>query len=230
MTTYFVLVHPTNPGNIGAAARAIKTMGFKFLRLVSSRNSGIHLEEMALKMAYGSHDILKSARLFDSLEDALSDIDFAIATTAKKRTKFYDYFKPERARQLVESKSLNNLAIVFGREDHGLEGEEIELCDIISTIDLAQEYPSINLAQCIMIYSFVFSQIEKNETNSQTAVESEQKILKTRASALFNSLGISNRENLNRRMMERLMQANRDDSHLFLSFHRFLIRKFKQLS
>lgn len=227
MKTHFILISPTNPGNIGAAARAIKTMGFSSLRFVSPVN---HLDEMSLKLAYGSHDILKSASFFKSLEDALVDIDFSIATTAKKRTKFYDYFNPEDARVLIESKSLSNLAIVFGREDRGLEDYEIQQCDIISTIDLAQDYPSINLAQCIMIYAYIFNQIKPSKQPVPQAEANEQKILKIRMIEVLDELEISKRENLKRRMVERAMQANQDDTHLLLSFHRYLVRKFKQLS
>jgi tRNA/rRNA methyltransferase len=227
MNIHFILVSPTNPGNIGSAARAIKTMGFSSLRFVAPVH---HLEEMSLKLAYGSHDILKSAIIYNTLEDALADVDFSIATTAKRRTRFYDYFHPEKARDLVESKSIANLGIVFGREDRGLEDQEIEQCDIISTVPLAQEYPSINLAQCIMIYSYVFHQIKQATSPTFEAEAAEQRILKSRALEVLEALEISKRENLSTRMVERVMQANQDDTHLLLSFHRFLIRKLKQLS
>ena len=88
MEYYFILVEPSVPGNIGAAARAIKIMGFRHLWLVKPCN---HLDREAIKMAHGSGDILKNARIFDSLQQALKDIDFVAGTSAKKRTAHEEY-------------------------------------------------------------------------------------------------------------------------------------------
>lgn len=229
MNVHFVLVNPSTAGNIGSTARAIKTMGFLSLRLVKPCN---HLSKDALKLAYGSHDILQNAQLFSSLEEALSDIDFAIATTAKNRTVWHDYHTPEQAKKLVIGKgnTVRNIALVFGREDHGLESNELALCDLRTSIPMADKYPSVNLAQSVMIYSYVFSDLLNFSDNDDIKYpgSSEQNVLKTRATELLEFIEVSGNPNLYRRMIERLMQTSEDDTHLFLSFHRFLKQKMKQ--
>ena len=82
MEIVFVLVEPAVPENIGASARALKTMGFDQLRLVNTQQ---HLEKQARILAHGSGDILAQAQAYDSLPAALADIDLAIATSAKPR-------------------------------------------------------------------------------------------------------------------------------------------------
>ena len=229
MNVHFVLVNPSTAGNIGSAARAIKTMGFFSLRLINPCN---HLSKDAMKLAYGSHDILQNARLFSSLEEALSDIDFAIATTAKSRTVWHDYHTPEQAKKLVIRKgnTIRNVAIVFGREDHGLESTELSLCDLRTSIPMADKYPSVNLAQSVMIYSYAISNLPNlsENDNIKNTNSSEQNILKMRAAELLEFIEVSNNPNLYRRMMERLMQTSEDDTHLFLSFHRYLKQKMRQ--
>ena len=79
MEIHFILYKPAVPGNVGAAARAIKTMGFKHLRLINPCN---HLGDEALMLAHGSHDILHSAALFEDFESAKADLDLVICTTA----------------------------------------------------------------------------------------------------------------------------------------------------
>ncbi len=82
MKICIILNHPTTPENIGAAARALKTMGFSDLRLVDPCD---HLSDRAHWLAHGSEDILESAQVFNSITAAISDIDFLIGTSAKKR-------------------------------------------------------------------------------------------------------------------------------------------------
>ena len=82
MNISFILVEPAVPENIGAAARAIKTMGFNDLRLV---NPCDHLDMRAKMLAHASHEILENAKIFTNLSDAIADLDFTIATSAKQR-------------------------------------------------------------------------------------------------------------------------------------------------
>jgi len=226
MNIHFILVEPATPGNIGAAARAIKTMGFNSLRLV---RPGDHLDDEARKFAYASHDVLESAQLFDSLKEAVDGVDFTIAATAKDHTVWYDYFSPTDCVKLVKGKgeSLNSVGIVFGREEHGLLKEELELCDLRSKIPMINRYPSINLGQCVMLYAYEFSALILPEEKriSKSPTNTEQKIMKKHAEHMLELLEIKRNPNLYRRMMERLMQVNEDDLHLLLSFHKHLTRK-----
>jgi tRNA/rRNA methyltransferase len=226
MDTHFVLVHPSQPGNIGSCARALKTMGFKHLHIVGDAK---YLDELSLKMAYGSHDVLKSIQVHSSLEQVLSKMDFSIGTTAKKRTIHYDYFSPEEAKSIVDSKQIKNLAIVFGREDRGLEASEIDSCDLLSHIPLVNPYPSLNLGQSVMLYAYAFRKEIKQRNQESAAGPSEQKVLKDHAEKLLDQLKIAEKPQLKRRIMERLMQINQDDTHLFLSFHRYLTQKLKKV-
>ena len=184
-------------------------------------------------MAYGSHDLLESSVVFETLSDATNDVDLSIATTSKNRTLWNDYFTPEACKDLVKKKgeTISSLATVFGSEENGLLEEEMELCDIRSTIPIADSYPSLNLAQSVMIYAYIFSgfQIVGNDAVENTVNPKEQKILKERSVELLEIIEVSRNPNLYIRMMERLMLANEDDTHLFLSFHRYLMQKLNKL-
>jgi tRNA/rRNA methyltransferase len=199
-------------------------MGFTSLRLV---NPCDHLSSEARKLAYGSHDVLESAKVYGSLEESIDDLDLVIATTAKNRTVWNDYLTPDECVSLVQRKAdaVERVGIVFGREESGLTTEELELCDIRSTVPLAAPYPSINLAQSVMIYAYALSALNLGASSKASNIDanaSEQKVLKHKAEELLDTLEITRNTNLSRRMMERLMLAGEDDIHLFLSFHRFL--------
>lgn len=230
MNIHFILTEPSHPGNVGSAARALKTMGFNSLRLV---NPCDHLSTEAKKLAYGAHDILHTAKVFSTLPEAIADIDFTIATTAKKRTVWHDYFTPEACVELIQNKGavFDTIGIVFGREESGLLTKELDLCDLRSAIPLSGPYPSVNLAQSVMIYAYIFSvfSISQKHNVPIPAKHNEQQILKSRAMWLLEEIEVTKNPNLHRRMIERLMQINEDDTHLFLSFHRYLKRKLTNL-
>jgi tRNA/rRNA methyltransferase len=213
---YFVLVEPAVPENIGAAARALKTMGFSELWLVNPTN---HLTDKARWLAHGSNDILEKAKIFSCLEDALSDVDFSIGTTAKDRSTKQDYFTPEAAREIVLAKNnlIQNAAIVFGREESGLTNSELRLCQIASTITIQNPYPSLNLAQAVMLYAYVFSGLSAPPVTDTVLPDKAYSDLKANAIVLLQKLGVDRNENLYHRMLERLASANADDSRLLLS-------------
>ncbi len=219
MKIVFVLVEPAVPENIGAAARAIKTMGFSELRLINPTD---YLGEKAKTLAHGARDILEEAKVYSSLHDAVGDIDFVIGTTAKSRSVKADYHHPDGAKAILNQKegAIQTAAIVFGREESGLTNEELRLCDIASSIPLANPYPSINLAQSVMVFAYVFSGLHNStakETVSHRADLSYVKLKRTTES-LLKLTGIDKSENLYFRMLERLAVASEDDVHLLLSF------------
>ena len=215
MDIIFILTEPAVPENIGSAARAIKTMGFNQLRLI---NTNKHLEKEAKWLAHGSNDILDNAEVFKDLNSALHDIDFAIATTAKKRSVKFDYYTPKQANGIIKSKnaSVKKIAIIFGREESGLTNEELTLCDIAVTIPLKTPYPSINLAQSVMIMAYSLSNCElkpnisDNNTNNYV-------FLKQKTKELLNSVNICAGDNLYGRIMERLSLIKSQDINLLLS-------------
>lgn len=225
MEISFLLIEPAVPENIGAAARALNTMGFHDLRLI---NPVDHLADEAKWLAHGSHDILYNARLFNAFNAAITDLDFIIGTTAKKRSVKNDYYSPEDAKDIMINKgdSIKKVGIVFGREESGLTNEELSACDIASTIAIKKPYPSINLAQSVMLYAYVFSNLINN-ISAQSQKFQGQRIfheLKINAQHIFRKLNISEDSILFHRMIERISTTNEEDAKLLLSF----AKKFKQ--
>jgi tRNA/rRNA methyltransferase len=222
----FILVEPAVPENIGAAARAIKTMGFTDFRLV--KPSG-HLADEAKWLAHGSHDILDNASIFTEFKTAIQDLDFVIGTTAKNRSVKADYYNPEEARNIVLKKndSISKVGIVFGREESGLKNEELKICDIASSVNLKNPYPSINLAQSVMIYAYIFSSFNLSKPGKNDVPEEKGRIfneMKNNAADVLHDLQINKNPNLYHRILERIATVNNDDARLILSF----AKKFKQ--
>lgn len=201
----FILVEPGVPQNAGAAARALKTMGFTDLRIVlktpppqaaaqipqaggqispvapggvgachgrqtpemgpaaSAKNASpgdlpVHLCEKAMTLAHGSREILEGARVFSSLAEAAQDLDFLVATTARRRrSKHTQISSAELPGFLTGNRQGCRIGIVFGPEDRGLLNEEIDFCDITSFVPLACDFPSLNLAQAVMVYSYALA-------------------------------------------------------------------------
>lgn len=227
MEYYFILVEPSVPGNIGAAARAIKTMGFRHLRLVKPCD---HLDVEAIKMAYGAGDILKNAKVFNSFSEAIMNIDFIIGTSAKKRTAHEDYHNCSDLPEIIMNKGnkINSTGFVFGREESGLTNDELKKCDFITHIPMISNYPSVNLAQSVMIYAYVISPLilNKKETKEDIRNEEGYKELKRRIGIIFADLGIDKNPTLHDRIMERLSLLNEDDIHLLHSFSNKYLEKY----
>ncbi|KGT88434.1 RNA methyltransferase [Erwinia typographi] len=155
-----ILVSPHRPENVGAAARAMKTMGFNELRIV---NSQAHLAPAARWVAHGAGEILDSATHWNSLAEALADIDFSVATTARSRAKFRYYATPQQVQTLLEEKLqwVGSAALVFGREDTGLTNEELALADVLTGVPMTADYPSLNLGQAVMVYCYQLSALRQ---------------------------------------------------------------------
>src|SRR4249919_297907 len=121
-----VLVGTQHPGNIGSAARAMKTMGLHRLLLVAPEKFP-HADAFALSA--GASDVLEAAEIHPTLESALQGCQFVIATSARRRTvPMPELTPPEAARRLIEDAAQGDVALVFGRERTGLENEELQLC------------------------------------------------------------------------------------------------------
>jgi tRNA/rRNA methyltransferase len=188
MQIHFILVEPAVPENVGAAARAIKTMGFTSLRLV---NTKAHLDEKASWLAHASNEILENAQVFKSLKDATIDIDWIIGTSAKKRRVNEDYYPANKINELIKDKAntIKNLAIVFGREASGLTNDELKLCDIVTSVPMKTTYPSLNLAQSVMIYAYTLSMLEIDEKKpDQKTDQAELNILKTKTENILSDI------------------------------------------
>jgi len=213
MNIHFILVEPKCPENVGAAARALKTMGFVSLRLV---NPCDYLCDKAKMLAHGSNDILTGAKLYPSLEHAVADMDLVIGTTAKNRLVKFDIYTPLQVRDIIKNKgdTIHHAAIVFGREDRGILSSELRFCDVLSTIPMKAKYPSLNLGQSVMLYACTLSPLSlptpktaKHETDT-----SQLRVLKHTAAEIMKLIGV--KTTVANRIMERLATLGMQDIHL----------------
>lgn len=148
-----VLVSPSHPGNIGSAARAMKTMGLTKLCLVAPRDFP-HANAEAL--ASGASDVLRNAKLFNSLDDALTGTVFSIAATARRRELSHTVLTPAEVAETIKAKISkgDDIAIVFGPERTGLTIEDAMRCNVLSMIPSNPEYASLNLAQAVQVFAY----------------------------------------------------------------------------
>ena len=150
----FVLVETSHPGNIGAVARAMKTMGFSQLILVNPRFPDVTGQEEAIAFASGAQDILANARIVKSIDEALEGCNFAAALSARLREFSPPIATPRAlAAQLAASDGLN-AALVFGNERYGLPNEAVEKCNVLINIPANPDYSSLNLAQAVQVLAY----------------------------------------------------------------------------
>ncbi|MFN0055641.1 MAG: RNA methyltransferase [Planctomycetales bacterium] len=148
-----VLVQPEFPGNVGAAARAMQTMGLSELVVVDPVCDP--LAEEAFWMATSAGELLRGLRVVPTLQAALADTVFSVGTTRRIRRIGYPVFTPEEAAvELRQRAAMQPAAIVFGRESSGLDNPELALCSIHSTIPCAAAEHSLNLAQAVQLYCY----------------------------------------------------------------------------
>ena len=218
MDLYFILVKPAVPGNIGAAARAIKTMGYTRLRLVAPCD---YLGQEARMLAHASEEILESAQVFAGLKEAIADLDMNVATTAKTRAVRVEYFSASEIPGVIRAKgnTVNKVGLVFGREESGLTNNEIRMCDLVSSIPMKLSYPSLNLGQSVMIYAYIMASFErtKPEPTSHSLDQEGFRAMMDKSMKVLNDLDIDRNPALYNRVIERLASLGEDDIHLLHS-------------
>lgn len=147
-----VMVGPQHPGNIGAAARAMKVMGMSQLVLVDPKR---YPDPEAQARASGAEDILEAAHVCTTLQAALSDCVLAIATSARQRRTQWPLTDVRQAtRRAVATSSQGPVALVFGRERAGLYNTELDLCQLHMQIPANPEYSSLNLAAAVQVVAY----------------------------------------------------------------------------
>lgn len=147
-----VLVNTSHPGNIGAAARAMKNMGLSKLVLVDPKE---HPTFEAYSRAAGADDILGEAKVVSTLAEALTGCTWVAGTSARMRTVQWPVYEPrESAAKAIESLDNGEAAIVFGRERTGLTNEELELCNTLVHIPTNPEYSSLNVAAAVQVLCY----------------------------------------------------------------------------
>ena len=152
----WVLVETSHPGNVGSAARALKTMGFGDLRLISPKISGVARSPEAIALASGAVDILESSQEASSLESAIQDCVLVLGLTSREREFGPPALNWRDAQPLMKSAIASNqrIALIFGPERTGLDNHHLSLCTHRVWLDANPLYPSLNLAQAIMVCAF----------------------------------------------------------------------------
>ncbi len=158
-----VLVRPRGAGNIGSVARSMKNMGLKDLAIVGK---GRTQSFWAMAMAVHAKNLLKEAQRFDTLREAVADCGLVMGTTCRGGL-YRNHSQPLRevASEMVAAADRNSppVALVFGPEDHGLDKHDLRYCQGLITIPTHPDYPSLNVAQAVMIcvYELYLSSMER---------------------------------------------------------------------
>lgn len=147
-----VLVATTHPGNIGAAARAMKNMGLGQLVLVAPK---IWPALEALSMAGSALDVIDNTRVVATLQEAIADCQLVIGTSARLRNMPVPLLDPPTCAATIVSRMADQrIVLVFGREASGLSNEELHLCHYHVHIPVTEDYPSLNLAAAVMVLCY----------------------------------------------------------------------------
>jgi len=169
-----VLVSPKTPGNIGSAARAMLNMGARDLRLVAPRCD--YLDSQAVAMAVHAADLLRGARVYPTLREALADRDLSVGTSARLRADLPSPRHPSQVRPLVRAAAAP--ALVFGPEETGLVNSDLEQCQVTVRVPTG-DYASLNLAQAVLLvcYEFLQAQDDVPDPTRKTATREEMEAM-----------------------------------------------------
>lgn len=150
----FILIRPQMGENIGASARAMLNFGLERMRVVGPRDGWPNPKAVA--MASGAGRLLDHAGLFPDLPAAIADCDFVFATTSQRRELVKDVVTPERAMEMARAMGAEGkrVGVLFGPERAGLENEDIVRANAIVTVPVNPDFPSLNLAQCVLLLGY----------------------------------------------------------------------------
>ncbi len=183
-----ILVRPQLAENVGMVARAMMNCMLSDLRLVCPREN--HLSEKAISASSGAQSILEHAVVYSSLTEALSDIHFTLATTARPREMTKPVYHPTKAVTLLNDNINQQLktALLFGAERTGLENEEIVMADGIVEIPLNPQHCSLNLSQAVLLMGYEWFKQTHDHDNTHLEMGGAKPATKQELSALFNHL------------------------------------------
>lgn len=156
----WVMMRTSHPGNVGSAARAIKTMGFSALHLVNPAYEYMARKAEAISLSSGAFDVLEAAQNHESMLDALGDSQLVFGLTARDREFGPPAISLPQAVLMASSALVANkpVSFVFGTERTGLDNEDLKHCTHRVWIDANPSYPSLNLAQAMMIVAYSMRQ------------------------------------------------------------------------
>ena len=170
----WVLVETSHPGNVGSAARALKTMGFQDLHLIKPKIPDIAKQAEAIALASGAADLLESSQESESLDSAVQGYSVVLGLTSREREFGPPAIDWETARGLITDTVRNQgqVALVFGPERTGLENHHLSLCTHRVWLDANPDYPSLNLAQALMVCAYTLREaflagISQDSSNSR---------------------------------------------------------------
>ena len=168
-----VLVEPSHPGNVGGAARAMKTMGLADLAVV---NPGRFPDPQAIWRAAGAVDVVHGARVFDHVDEAIADCGWVVGTSARSRRVPWPVVTVEQFSEQLALEDLGGkpVAVLFGREDRGLSNEELERCNLHVVIPANPEYPSLNLAMAVQVVCYEIHRVLTRLANPDAGTQDPQ--------------------------------------------------------
>jgi tRNA (cytidine32/uridine32-2'-O)-methyltransferase len=167
-----ILVNPSHPGNIGAVARAMKTMELEHLYLVKPKNFP---NVDATARAAGADDILENAVITSSLGDALKNSNVVFGTSVRSRAISLPKLNPKEAAKIITKKAQTDVvAIVFGRENNGLTNDELELCNYHLYIPTNPDFYSLNLAAAVQLVAYEIKMMRASKTTTTTATTTQE--------------------------------------------------------
>ena len=147
-----VLVNPSHPGNVGASARAMKNMGLNQLVLVEPQEFP---DPRAIWRAAGAKDLVDSARVVETLDEAIADCHLVVGTSARERKIPWPLVDPRTCAEQVFAQPENSkVALLFGREDSGLTNDELQRCHLHVNVPTSDQYRSLNLAMAVQILCY----------------------------------------------------------------------------
>lgn len=177
-----ILVEPQLAENVGMTARAMKNCGLKELRLVNPRED--HLSSKALSSSSNSEEILQNAKVYTSTKDAIGDLNFVLATTARHRDQTKKVYNADYGAKEVAAKLKNaeKCGFMFGPERTGLCNDDVCLANAIINIPLNPEHCSLNLSQAVLLVGYEFFKIGLGEVKPQmvtnhTSIANKEKVL-----------------------------------------------------
>jgi len=166
----FVLVETSRAGNVGSVARAMKTMGFSDLVLVSPRCDDPLHDPEAVAFASGAIDVLQGARIVDSIGDALDGCNFAAAVSARLREFSPPVWTPREFSAHAAEKTDLRPALILGNERFGLPNQIVEQCNVLINIPANPEYSSLNLSQAAQVLAYECRLAAQGENRTQEGV------------------------------------------------------------
>jgi tRNA/rRNA methyltransferase len=172
----FVLLFPSHPGNVGSAARAMRVMGFKHLRVVGPRHANVGKQPKAIALASGALDVLENLQEFETIDEALHDIELKVAVSATGREFGPTPQTPEElCAEIVQRSTLESslgdapkIALIFGTERTGMSIEQVQRCQRLCSIPGTANYQSLNLAQAVQILSYCLGRAAQLQSLEKT--------------------------------------------------------------